>query len=125
MQGSTSLQSVLLLHFDFSVGIFYSYIINFDHTENFMATGLDVISVNFVTPQSKLDMSVTYISYGGNLELCWKENGSNVQSMQYIMNGNVWKSLIHTDWYSPARHHEKDEIMTPATLLFCRLPART
>lgn len=48
--------------FSFSGGIFYLYFINFDHTENFMSTRLNVISINFVKPQSGPDMSLTYIS---------------------------------------------------------------
>lgn len=72
-QGSISLQRVLLLHFHFSVGIFYSYFINFDHTENFMTTRLNVITVNFATPQSEPDTSFTYISsMCGDLEWKWQ-----------------------------------------------------
>lgn len=42
--------------------IFYLYFINFDHTENFMTTQLNVISVNFVKSQSRHDVRLKYIS---------------------------------------------------------------
>lgn len=112
--------------FSFSGGIFYLYFINFDHTENFMSTRLNVISINFVKPQSGPDMSLTYIS-----SMCGNLVEVGIAAMYSPCRKgkkNEWKcmkSLTQVDQQCLGRHHEKGESMTSATLLFCHLPTKT